>query len=77
MSASLYMKGERNGKEKPPLTSPVEAKGGKLKIEGKCDTPIKPKQDFVLHPLIYTPLQFRLAQDMEKKKSGARDSAFS
>jgi len=33
--------------------------------------------EFVLHPLIHTPLGFTQSQDVEKKKSGARDSAFS
>jgi len=32
--------------------------------------------DFVLHPLIYTLLEFSLAQDIAKKRSGARNSAF-
>jgi len=30
-----------------------------------------------LHPLIHTFLKFNLAQDVEKKKSGAENSAFS
>jgi hypothetical protein len=29
------------------------------------------------HPLIHSLLKFALAQDVEKKKSGANDSAFS
>jgi len=48
-----------------------------LSVEGQVQNSNQIAGKFTLHPLIHTLLKFNLAQDFEKKKSGAKNSAFS